>query len=122
VRRARLVALAVALTLAGLGIAWALGGATARAQAPPTVSRAQGAPSTDEIGDEVQTVPRGRLPVFAATSEIGALYRFATTRDDVLRWMPCTCGCAQLGHTSNRSCYVKAESDASVTYTSHAAT
>ena len=28
----------------------------------------------------------------------------------------------QLGHTSNRSCYVKAESDASVTYTSHAAT
>jgi len=36
--------------------------------------------------------------------------------------MPCTCGCAGIGHTSNRSCYIKAESDPSVTYTSHAAT
>jgi len=36
--------------------------------------------------------------------------------------MPCTCGCARIGHTSNRSCYIKAESGPSVTYTSHAAT
>src|SRR5438094_4228 len=76
----------------------------------------------DGVGDEVQTVPRGRLPVFAGVADVRGLYQFATTRGDVLRFMPCTCGCAQLGHTSNRSCYVKAESDASVTYTSHAAT
>ena len=102
--------------LLALGLAW-----TARGQSP--VPPAGQRPVTkDEIGDEVQTVPRGELPVFAGEGDTGALYRFATTRGDVLRYMPCTCGCAQVGHTSNRSCYVKAESDASVTYTSHAAT
>lgn len=100
--------LALTLALAGLGMHWA--------------ARAQSAPLRDQIGDEVQTVPRGRLPAFAGEGDTGALYRFATTRGDVLRYMPCTCGCAQVGHTSNRSCYVKAETDASVTYTSHAAT
>src|SRR5438067_1746297 len=65
---------------------------------------------------------RGGLPAFAADADAPALYRFATTRGDVLRYIPCTCGCAQVGHTSNRSCYIKAETDAAVTYTSHAAT
>ena len=107
-RRAVVVAAAVALTLAGI------------AQSAPTV--AQRAPIKDEIGDEVQTVARGGLPEFAADADAPALYRFATTRGDVLRYMPCTCGCAQIGHTSNRSCYVKAETETTVTYTSHAAT
>jgi hypothetical protein len=108
VRRVGVVAAAVALTLAAV------------AQSAPSV--AQSAPSKDEIGDEVQTVPRGGLPAFAGDADAPALYRFATTRGDVLRYMPCTCGCAQLGHTSNRSCYIKAETEAAVTYTSHAAT
>jgi hypothetical protein len=108
VRHAVVVTAVVALALAGL------------AQSAPTV--AQRAPIKDEIGDEVQTVPRGGLPEFAADLDAPALYRFATTRGDVLRYMPCTCGCAQVGHTSNRSCYIKAETDATVTYTSHAAT
>ena len=107
-RRAVVVAAMVALTLVGV------------AQSAPTV--AQRAPIKDEIGDEVQTVPRGGLPQFAADADLPALYRFATTRGDVLRYMPCTCGCAQIGHTSNRSCYIKAETAAAVTYTSHAAT
>ena len=85
-------------------------------------ARGEGAVTKDEVGDEVQIVPRGRLPIFAGETDTGALYRFATTRGEVLRHMPCTCGCAAIGHTSNRSCYIKAESDASVTYTSHAAT
>jgi len=83
---------------------------------------AQSAVTKDEVGDEVQTVPRGQVPVFAAEGDGGSLYRFATTRGDVLRWMPCTCGCRNFGHTSNRSCYVKAESGGRLTFTSHAAT
>src|SRR5207237_5794315 len=95
------------------GVRGVLGGVQWRA-------RGQGAVTKDEVGDEVQIVPRGRLPIFAGETDTGALYRFATTRGEVLRHMPCTCGCAAIGHTSNRSCYIKAESDASVTYTSHA--
>ena len=107
------VALAVTLCLAALGAQWMVRGSNVLAQS---------APSTDEIGDRVQTIARGQLPVFAGEGDADVLYRFATTRGDVLRWMPCTCGCAQVGHTSNRSCYIKGETAAEVTYTSHAAT
>ena len=34
-------------------------------------------------------------------------YRFAVANQDLLRWMPCFCGCRELGHTSNASCYVQ---------------
>ena len=81
-----------------------------------------GGVTVDEIGDQVQTVARGSRPVFAKGADKGALYAFATERGDVLQWMPCTCGCADLGHGSNRACYIKAETPAQVTYTSHAAT
>jgi len=60
--------------------------------------------TVDEIGDDAR------------------LYAFAAANADTLRWMPCTCGCARSGHSSNRSCYVKAETDGLVTFTSHAAT
>ena len=78
--------------------------------------------TTDAIGDQVQTRRDGALPAFAEPGEIAALYRFAHDRGDVLRWMPCLCGCARVGHTSNRACYIKAQSDGQTTWTSHAAT
>ena len=78
---------------------------------------------TDEIGDQIQRLPRERLPVFAASRDHQRLYRFAVDRPDVLRYMPCFCGCARFGHRDNRHCYVKADHpDGTVTYTSHAAT
>jgi len=133
VRRGVVVALVTTVTVCvlALGVHWTVSvraqSAPAPAQGAPSIAQsapivAQSAPIKDEIGDEVQTVPRGKLPVFAGEGDTAALYRFATTRGDVLRWMPCTCGCAQFGHTSNRSCYIKKETDAEVTYTSHAAT
>jgi hypothetical protein len=78
--------------------------------------------TTDVIGDKIQTRAAGALPVFATGGDTAALYRFARERGDVLQWIPCTCGCQQFGHTSNRSCYIKGESDDSTTWTSHAAT
>ncbi len=76
----------------------------------------------DTIGDQVQTREGDALPVFAGSGETAALYRFAKEQRDVLQWMPCACGCARLGHTSNRSCYIKSESADRTTWTSHAAT
>ena len=78
--------------------------------------------TVDAIGDRVQTRRGGAVPVFADSGETAALYRFARERGDVLQWMPCTCGCEQHGHSSNRSCYVKSETADSTTWTSHAAT
>jgi hypothetical protein len=78
--------------------------------------------TVDAIGDRVQTRRGGALPVFAAAGDTAALYRFARERGDVLQWMPCTCGCAELGHGSNRACYIKSEAGDRTTWTSHAAT
>jgi len=105
----RLLIIAAAVLLAaGGGAAWWI----ASAADPVT---------TDAIGDSIQTRARGQLPVFAVSAREQALYKFAVERPDILGFMPCTCGCVDFGHTSNRSCYVKAETADKVTFTSHAA-
>lgn len=110
--RRRTLLWGAAVTLAGGVGGWL---ATRRA--------AGGAVTVDEIGDRVQTLPRGRLPVFAETADVQALYRYAVEHGDELHYIPCTCGCARFGHRSNRDCYVKAEHpDGTITFTSHAAT
>ena len=114
-----------AIVLAGLvgggAVVMAAGGGPPAGGAP-TAATASDAVTVDAIGDQVQTRRAGALPAFAETGETATLYRFAKERGDVLRWIPCTCGCATLGHTSNRSCYIKAEAGDRTTWTSHAAT
>ena len=87
---------------------------------------ARGGPvTTDAIGDQVQTLPKGQLPDFAGPSlpDIHRLYAYAVERGDELQYIPCFCGCGRFGHKSNRDCYIKAfNSDGTLTFTSHAAT
>jgi hypothetical protein len=103
------VAGVVVVALIASGAAWWL-----RAGAGPV--------TVDEIGDRVQTLPRGSLPVFAATPEVAALYRFAVEHPEALTGVECTCGCTRFGHVTNRFCYIKAEAGDQITFTSHAAT
>jgi hypothetical protein len=42
-----------------------------------------------------------------ASPRIQEAYRFAVANQDLLQWMPCFCGCGEMGHTSNASCYVQ---------------
>ncbi len=100
-------------------------GATLAAGAIVSGRRAAGGPVTiDDIGDRVQTVGTGELPEFAGPApQIRSAYRYALDRGDDLQYIPCFCGCAGIGHTSNRECYVKARHPGGrVTFTSHAAT
>lgn len=39
--------------------------------------------------------------------EIRSAYAFASRRGDVLRYIPCYCGCERVGHRSNLDCYVQ---------------
>ena len=90
-----------------------------------SVRESQAGPvTTDRYGDKVQTVPRGELPEFAREApDIGSVYRFATDRAADLEYIPCFCGCKNIGHRSNRDCYIKSfNRDGTVTYTSHGAT
>jgi Protein of unknown function with PCYCGC motif len=102
------IVLLLTIGLAAAGLVWWMG-----ADAQPV--------TVDEIGDQNQTLPRGQTPLFAAKGDTARLYAFAADNADTLRFMPCTCGCVNFGHTSNRSCYVKGESGDRVTFTSHAA-
>jgi hypothetical protein len=72
-----------------------------------------------EVADE----PNGDLSqvvwpdfVTQAGAEVKQLYEFQITHGELMRWMPCFCGCGQSdGHRSNRDCYVQAvKTDGSV--------
>lgn len=46
--------------------------------------------------------------VTEADPEVKALYEFQITHGELMRYMPCFCGCGnQAGHRSNRDCYVE---------------
>ena len=59
----------------------------------------------------VEYVPlRGplRFPpsVDSASPAVRELYVFAARRPDVLRYLPCFCGCTNAGHRSNYDCFI----------------
>lgn len=50
-------------------------------------------------------------------------YRDATANGETLQFIPCFCGCGNIGHRSNADCYVtERHADGRITYNSHAAT
>ncbi len=55
-------------------------------------------PDRDEWPEQFRELP----------SNTQAMYRYAVASKDVLRWMPCFCGCVNGGHASNYDCYVRA--------------
>jgi Protein of unknown function with PCYCGC motif len=56
-----------------------------------------------------ELAPESVLPadIRRAPVNVREAYRFAVANRDVLRYIPCYCGCGAAGHTSNASCYVK---------------
>jgi hypothetical protein len=45
--------------------------------------------------------------VLSAGKDVKQLYEFQVLNGDLMRWMPCFCGCKGDGHRNNRDCYVK---------------
>lgn len=41
------------------------------------------------------------------TDQVRAAFQFAALYPDVLQYIPCFCGCQQMGHTGNDDCFVK---------------
>ena len=83
---------------------------------------AQYQPADEPNGDLSKVV----WPTFVieAGPEVKRLYEFQVTHGEVMRYIPCFCGCGQnAGHRSNRDCYVKAvRADGSVVFESMAPT
>lgn len=43
---------------------------------------------------------------------VRAAYAYAARREDVLKYMPCYCGCERQGHRSNHDCFIRGKSAA----------
>lgn len=59
--------------------------------------------------------------VQSAPAPVRQAYAFAVANPDVLKAIPCYCGCGAEGHTSNYSCYVAGQNqDGSLRFDNHA--
>lgn len=94
----RSLAAAVVAALTVLAGAWWLHAGRGGPTSEPGESRALHALVPDSL----------RFPeeVRQAAAEIRELYEFAARRPDVLRYMPCFCGCWRDGHRSNYDCFI----------------
>jgi len=67
--------------------------------------------SMDKMPAEVQSAP----------VTVQEAYQFASANPDVMKNIPCYCGCGNVGHTSNYSCYVSNVGDkGKFTFDNHA--
>jgi hypothetical protein len=97
IKQLRLTALTVTLVIAAIApSAWS--------QQPTRTAPSQAA------------LPELRLPAIdprllpRPPDVIRTVYRFAAEHPEVLRYMPCFCGCNEMGHRSSEDCFVKSRS------------
>lgn len=84
----------------------ACGGASTSAPTDFSARFARFEPADEPNGDLTKVV----WPEFVtgAGPDVRRLYEFQVTNGDLMRYMPCFCGCgASDGHRSNRDCYIK---------------
>ena len=73
--------------------------------------------------DGLKMFPFDQLPedVQAAPIAVQEAYQFAAANPDVMQHIPCYCGCGDIGHTSNYSCYVSSVDEAGdIAFDNHA--
>jgi hypothetical protein len=59
--------------------------------------------------------------VKSAPTVVQQAYQFAAANPDVMKQIPCYCGCGAMGHRSNYSCYVSGvDEHGTITYDAHA--
>ncbi len=65
--------------------------------------------STASRSSGLSMMPMDKMPaeVQSAPSVVQTAYQFAAANPDVMKGIPCYCGCGSIGHTSNYSCYVQ---------------
>lgn len=78
--------------------------------------------STNETGELAMASMDGMpAEVKSAPTTVQQAYQFNVANPDVMKQIPCYCGCGKMGHTSNYSCYVQSVDEQGViTYDTHA--
>ncbi|WP_028986511.1 PCYCGC motif-containing (lipo)protein [Thermicanus aegyptius] len=85
------------------------------------IGEAQVLPNGDR---QERTASKDELPLFMSKQDepMKTIYLAAAQNQDLLRWIPCYCGCAEsAGHLNNAQCFYKEiAADGSVTWDDHA--
>ena len=79
--------------------------------------------STQSQSTELHMMPLGEMPaeVQSAPMTVQAAYQFNAANPDIMKDIPCYCGCGNIGHTSNYDCYVSSvDEQGNITFDNHA--
>src|SRR5512138_1125591 len=78
--------------------------------------------SSTSAPEGLKMMPMADMPanVQAAPSTVKSAYQFAAANPDLMKQLPCYCGCGSIGHTSNYSCYVLDDANGAITWDDHA--
>jgi hypothetical protein len=80
-------------------------------------SAAQPVPKGVKLAPVSQLLPE----VQKAPVQVREAYQFASANPELMKKIPCYCGCGSIGHTSNLDCYIKEVSpDGKITFETHA--
>jgi hypothetical protein len=96
-RRGFMVPLALLLTASAASVV---------AQAPAN-KQATPAPSTAARKLTFPPIPNPGFAPGRPVDQARAVYQFAAEHPEILKYVPCYCGCESTGHPHNESCFVK---------------
>jgi hypothetical protein len=114
-RRPVVVAALVLLAFAGAIAVFAWTGSNGKRHSSKSATQSGADFSARFAGFKPASEPNGKLSkvvwpnfVLQAGPEVKHLYEFQITHGQLMRYMPCFCGCGKnAGHRSNRDCYVR---------------
>jgi hypothetical protein len=71
---------------------------------------------------DLKMAPMSDMPaeVKKASVTVQEAYRFNVANPDIMKQIPCYCGCGDMGHASNYACYVQDDTNGKITFDSHA--
>jgi hypothetical protein len=73
------------------------------------LSACSGNTASKSGADNLAMAPMAGMPaeVKSAPTTVKQAYQFAAANPNILKQIPCYCGCGAMGHTSNYACYVQ---------------
>jgi hypothetical protein len=74
-------------------------------------------------GTELHMMPMDQMPaeVQSAPIIVQEAYQFSAANPEVMKEIPCYCGCGSIGHASNYACYVSHDDNqGNITFDNHA--
>jgi hypothetical protein len=94
-----LILCTVLLVAAGIGVVQHTYAQTSRAPSPPATMKAHSGP--------LPALPSVPFTPVRPMATLRQVYEFAARHPEVLKYVPCYCGCERVGHNGNHDCFVK---------------